>query len=76
MSKSIQFDFTRELGDPHAGIGKKQVKILEKQDIQQDKRFESRTKGSKAVHMGGLCLPPNGELRWAVNTDFKNRPNY
>ena len=55
MSKSIQFDFTRELGDPHAGIGKKQkkqVKILKKQDIRQDKRFESRTSRTKGPKAG------------------------
>ena len=41
MSKSIQFDFKLELGDPHKGIGKKKKKKnLEKQDIQQDKRWE------------------------------------
>ena len=47
MSKSIQFDFTLELGEPHAGIGKK----IEKQDIRQDKMSQSRlsrTKGPKA----------------------------
>ena len=25
----------------------------------------------RAVHMGGLCLPPNGELRWAVKQILK-----
>ena len=41
MSKSIKFDFTLELGDPHAGIGKKSKKFL-----------KSRTKGSKAERAG------------------------
>ena len=52
MSKSIQFDFTREFGDPHAGIGKKTSKILKKQDIRQDKGFESRTSRTKDPKAG------------------------